>query len=59
MMENSERLIYCRKCGGIMPHEELIPALLVRCCSCGDRKKITDPHTVEAEIATQGDPRKV
>ncbi len=54
-MENSAKLIYCRKCLGFMPHE-IVHDDVVECCGCGDRKELKDPAIVEAEIATQGKP---
>lgn len=54
-MENSAKLIYCRKCLGFMPHE-IVHDDIVECNNFGDRKQLKDPAVVEAEIATQGKP---
>lgn len=56
-MNDSHKLIYCRKCLGFMSHE-VVHDDVVECCGCGDRKRLKNPGVVEAERATQGDPRR-
>ena len=57
-MNEPDKLIYCQKCLGFVPHE-VVHDDYVECCSCGDRKKLEDPGVIEAERVTQGDPRRV
>ena len=56
-MKKSEKLIYCWTCGDITAHE-VLRNYRARCIKCGSVKSLSNPHIVEAEIATQGDPRK-
>lgn len=55
-MNDADKIIHCRKCKKITVHE-LLADYKVRCLKCGNVKDLKNPY-VEAEIATQGDPRK-
>ncbi|MCK4760281.1 MAG: hypothetical protein KAT69_09525 [Candidatus Aminicenantes bacterium] len=55
MMENSDKIIHCLKCKKITVHH-LLDTYKVRCLVCGSIKDLKNPHTVEAEIAIQGNP---
>ena len=54
---NGDKLVHCRKCENITAHE-LLDAYMVRCLRCGSVKDLKNPHVVEAEIVTHGDPKR-
>ena len=53
---DSDKIIHCLKCKKITVHM-LLDDYKVRCLKCGNIKDLRNPHTIEAEIVTQGDPR--
>jgi len=57
MTETSNKLVHCRRCKDITVHE-LLDTYIARCLKCGSVKNLKNPHVVEAEEVTQGDPRK-
>lgn len=57
-MQNSDKLVHCLKCKDITVHE-CLDTYTVRCLRCGSVKDLKNPHIIEAEIVTQGDPRRI
>jgi len=53
-MNNSDKIIHCRKCKKITSHM-VLDDYKVRCLKCGSVKDLKNPY-VEVEIATQGKP---
>lgn len=53
-MNNSHKLVHCRRCKDITAHEHL-DVFKVRCLRCGSVKDLKNSY-VEAEIVIQGKP---